>query len=85
MFLILKPFRDKLSNQIKVVFTTAMGTIVSGSSFLTVVILTVGLGGSFKALFLSVVLPAAVVNTIVGVCLFNIINTAVKRGAVKEI
>lgn len=85
MFLVLKPFRDKLSNQIKVVFTTAMGTIVSGSSFLTVVILTVGLGGSFKALFLSVVLPAAVVNTIVGVCLFNIINTAVKRGAVKEI
>ncbi|MHC6180513.1 tryptophan transporter [Clostridium sp. JNZ X4-2] len=85
MFILVKPFRDKVNNQINIVLTTAIGTIVSGTAFLTVVLLTVGLGTSFTALFLTVVLPAAVVNTIVGAVLFNIINIAVKRGAVKQI
>ncbi|MCI1944842.1 tryptophan transporter [Clostridium luticellarii] len=85
MFVLIKPFRDRLSNQINIVLATAVGTVVSGTAFLTVVLLTVGLGTSFNALFLSVVLPAAVVNTIVGAILFNIINIAVKRGAIKQV
>lgn len=85
MFVLVKPFRDRLSNQINIVLATAVGTVVSGTAFLTVVLLTVGLGTSFNALFLSVVLPAAVVNTIVGAILFNIINIAVKRGAIKQV
>lgn len=85
MFAVLKPLRDRLNNQIKVIFITAVGTIVSGSVFLTTVLLTVGLSGSFNVLFVSVVLPAAVVNTIVAVCLFNVINVAVKRSAIKQI
>lgn len=84
MFLIFKPFRDKLSNQINIIIITAVGTIVSGSAFLTVVLLTVGLSAGFSVMFFSVVLPAAVVNTIVGAVLFNIINLALKRGTVKQ-
>lgn len=85
MFAVLKLFRDRISNQINIIIITAIGTIISGSVFLTVVLLTVGLGGSFSVLFLTVVLPAAVVNTIVGFCLFNVINTALKRGAIKQL
>ncbi|WP_446898943.1 tryptophan transporter [Clostridium sp. LBM24168] len=85
MFAILKPLRDRINDQIKVVFITAIGTIVSGSVFLTVILFTIGLNGSFAMFFLSVVLPAALVNTIVAVCLFNIINVAVKRGAIKQV
>ncbi|CAB1250501.1 tryptophan transporter [Clostridium sp. MT-14] len=85
MFVLIKPFRDRISNQINIILATAVGTIVSGTTFLTVVLFTVGLGASFTALFLSVVLPAAVVNTVVGAVLFNIINVAVKRGAIKQV
>ncbi len=85
MFVLIKPFRDRISNQINIILATAVGTIVSGTTFLTVVLFTVGLGASFIALFLSVVLPAAVVNTVVGAVLFNIINVAVKRGAIKQV
>ena len=85
MFVLIKPFRDRISNQINIILATAVETIVSGTTFLTVVLFTVGLGASFTALFLSVVLPAAVVNTVVGAVLFNIINVAVKRGAIKQV
>ncbi|MBP2033913.1 ABC-type multidrug transport system fused ATPase/permease subunit [Clostridium algifaecis] len=85
MFLVLKPFRDRINNQINIVITTAIGTIVSGSVFLTAVLLTVGLSTSFRSLFFAVVLPATVVNTIVGFCLFNVINIALKRSAIKQL
>ncbi|MFL0196686.1 tryptophan transporter [Clostridium sp. WILCCON 0269] len=85
MFVFLKPFRDRVNNQINIIITTALGTIVSGSAFLTVALLTVGLGAGFSTMFLTVVLPAAVINTVVGAVLFNIINLAIKRGAIKEV
>ncbi|WP_368488600.1 tryptophan transporter [Clostridium sp. BJN0013] len=85
MFLLFKPFRDKLNNQINIIIVTALGTIISGSVFLTVVLLTVGLSAGFSVMFFSVVLPAAVINTIVGSILFNIINLALKRGAIKQV
>ena len=85
MFVLIKPLRDRISNKINVILITAVGTIVSGTAFLTVVLFTVGLSTSFTALFLSVVLPAAVVNTVVAVVLFNIINVAVKRASIKQV
>ncbi|EDK32857.1 tryptophan transporter [Clostridium kluyveri] len=84
MFLLFKPFRDKLNNQINIIVITALGTIVSGSTFLTVILITMGLDAGFSVMFLSVVLPAAVVNTVVGAILFNIINVALKRGSIKQ-
>ncbi|XOQ59305.1 MAG: Tryptophan transporter [Clostridium sp.] len=84
MFFALKPFRDRVNDQIKIILLTAIGTVVSGTAFLTVILVTVGLSGNFGVLFVSIVLPAALVNTIVGVFIFNIINAAIKRGAIKE-
>ncbi|MFC0523502.1 tryptophan transporter [Pontibacillus salicampi] len=54
---------------------TAVGTIISGSIFLTVAVMIIGLmEGSFTALFLAVVLPAAAFNTIVMTIIYPIVQ-----------
>lgn len=78
VFLILIPFRKLLNNQIKVVCITAVGTLISGFVFLTSAAIMVGLPGSFKVLFLSIVIPACIINTVASVVLFNAINIALK-------
>ncbi|AKN32119.1 tryptophan transporter [Clostridium carboxidivorans P7] len=81
MFLFLKPIRKALNNQIKIIITTAIGTLISGTAFLSLASIMVGLPTSFRVLFLSVVLPAVVINTVAGSVLFNAINVALKRKA----
>lgn len=81
IFFMLKPFRKVLNNQIKIIVITAVGTIISGTAFLTVASIMVGLPTSFRALFLSIVLPACLINTIAGTVIFNAINAALKRKA----
>lgn len=58
-----------------------IGTIISGTVFLLVAQITVGLpgGASFKLLFLTVVIPAVIINTIVGFVLNEIIEVSLKR------
>lgn len=79
MFLFLMPIRNVLNNQIKILIVTAVGTIVSGTVFLTSAFFIVGLPTSFRLLFLSIVIPACVINTVVSGILFNAINIASKR------
>ena len=63
--------KTTLHNKIKAVITNAVGTLVSGVVFLVSALLLVGLPAPFSLLFVTVVLPAIVVNTIAGF----IINT----------
>jgi hypothetical protein len=60
---------------------TAVGTVVSGAVFLTAALLFVGLpgGATISSLFIAVVLPAAVVNTIVMVIIYPIVQSIFKR------
>lgn len=51
-------------DKIKVPVVGVMGTLVSGTVFLTSALLLAGLPAPFTALFVAVVLPATVVNTI---------------------
>lgn len=83
MFILIKPLRNALNNQIKIIVTSAVGTMVSGTAFLTVALITVGLPVSFRVLFLSVVIPACLINTISASVIFNALNIALKRGAIK--
>lgn len=85
MFLLLKPFRAALNNQVKIIASSIVGTLVSGTVFLTSASLMVGLPASFSVLFLSVVLPACLINTITASVIFNALNAALKRGAIKQI
>ena len=64
--------KTSLSSKIKAVITNAVGTLVSGIVFLASALLLVGLPAPFSVLFITVVIPAIVVNTIVGFLVSNI-------------
>ena len=69
-FLIKLLDKTSLQSRIKTVVVYAMGTLISGITFLTSALILVGLPASFGLLFVTVVIPAVVVNTVVG-CLLN--------------
>lgn len=85
MFLFLKPIRGIVNNQIRTILVTALGTIVSGTVFLFTASIMVGLPTKFSALFLSVVIPASIINTIASFILFNVVNTALRRSGIKRV
>ena len=58
--------KTALHSRIKAVITNAVGTLVSGVVFLASALLLTGLPAPFIVLFITVVIPATVVNTIVG-------------------
>ncbi|MFB6465231.1 tryptophan transporter [Cytobacillus sp. Hz8] len=76
IFTALKSFQSSI---IGVAILTAIGTIVSGTVFLTSALLIVGLPGPFIALFSTVVLPAAAFNTVFMIILYPIALSIVKR------
>ena len=63
--------KTALSIKIKTIVVNAVGTVISGTVFLVSALLLVGLPASFSVLFVTVVIPATIVNTIAGF----IINT----------
>ena len=64
--------KTALSSKIKAIAVNAVGTLVSGLVFLGSALILVGLPASFGLLFVTVVLPAIVVNTVVGFLVSNI-------------
>ena len=63
--------KTTLHSKIKAIIVNAVGTVISGTVFLCSALLLVGLPAPFSLLFVTVVLPATIVNTIAGF----IINT----------
>ena len=64
--------KTELSSKIKAIAVNAVGTLVSGVVFLGSALILVGLPTSFGLLFVTVVIPAVVINTIVGFLLNKI-------------
>ena len=64
--------KTALNSKIKAIAVNAIGTLVSGIVFLASALLLVGLPAPFIVLFITVVIPAIVVNTIVGFLVSNI-------------
>lgn len=58
--------KTRLSAKVKTVVVNAVGTIVSGTVFLVSALLLVGLPAPFGILFIAVVLPTTIANTVVG-------------------
>lgn len=70
----------KMSNVIGVSILTGIGTIISGTVFLTSALLIVGgLPAPFAALFMTVVIPATIMNAVAMFVLFPIAKTILKR------
>ena len=68
--------KTALSSKIKAIAVNAVGTLVSGTVFLGSALLLTGLPAPFSVLFITVVIPAVVVNTIAGF----IVNDICKLG-----
>ncbi len=76
MYLVLMPLRNKVNKLVQISILLPLGTLVSGTVFLTLLANIVGLPGglSFNVLFISVVVPTIVVNTISGIVIFKIVE-----------
>ncbi|WP_338451334.1 tryptophan transporter [Niallia oryzisoli] len=81
LFLAFNKFNKSI---ISVAILTAVGTVISGIVFLGSAALIVGLPGPFAALFATVVLPAAAVNTIVMIVLYPVATSILKRTKVTQ-
>ena len=64
--------KTALSSKIKAIVVNSIGTLVSGIVFLASALLLVGLPAPFLVLFTTVVVPATVVNTVIGFLVSNI-------------
>ncbi|KHD35511.1 tryptophan transporter [Clostridium acetobutylicum] len=78
VFIALRPFKDKINDKIHMIITTIVGTIISGSVFLGSALIIVGLPASFKALFITVVLPATIINAIVATIIFVAVKKSMR-------
>ena len=58
--------KTALHSKIKAIVVNAVATLISGTVFLVSALLLTGLPAPFIVLFITVVIPATVVNTIVG-------------------
>ena len=64
--------KTELSSKIKSIAVNAVGTLVSGVVFLVSAMLLTGLPAPFSLLFATVVIPAIIVNTVLGFLVSNI-------------
>ncbi|WP_191562424.1 tryptophan transporter [Metabacillus idriensis] len=83
-YLLVLAIRKYASSTIGAGILTAVGTLVSGTVFLTAALFIVGLpgGAGFTALFITVVLPTIVLNTIAMVFIYPIVQTILKRSKI---
>ncbi|KEI00238.1 tryptophan transporter [Clostridium botulinum] len=79
IYLALIPFRNKFNNQGKLIILTAIGTMISGAIFIFSVAFLIGINQSISSLFLAVVLPATLINSIIAPILFNGIKLSLKH------
>lgn len=73
VLLLVKALATRVNDKILAGILAAVGTVFSGAVFLGTAYLVAGLPGSFLALILTVVLPAAGVNTVVTLILYPIV------------
>ena len=64
--------KTALHSKIKAIVVNIVGTLVSGVVFLVSALLLVGLPAPFSLLFVTVVVPAIAVNTVIGFIVSNI-------------
>lgn len=78
IYFALLPVRNKLKDITQMAICLPIGTIISGMVFLLSAQLIVGLPSEFMALVKVVVIPAAIMNTVLGIILFKAVNVALK-------
>jgi len=81
VFVAFRLLNNRINSQLKIIIIAFLGTVLSGTLFLTVASLLFGLpgGNTFTMLFVAIVIPAAVANTIVSTLVYNTLVLALKR------
>ncbi|SDZ35536.1 Tryptophan transporter TrpP [Proteiniborus ethanoligenes] len=79
----MRAFAGKAKEQILMMIIIALGTLISGIVFLSSAAFIAGLPGSFNVLLVTIVLPAALINTVVGMVLYNAVRISIKRSNYK--
>lgn len=80
-YLLYTLFKKYIKNAITSAIATSVGTIISGTIFLSSALVIVGLpgGAAFSSLFVAVVLPTVLVNSICMFIIYPIVQTIIKR------
>lgn len=76
VYLMLKLIKNRFNGQLQILVISITGTLISGTAFLGAAALIAGLPGSFTALMLAVVIPAAALNLAAGIVLYNAVAAA---------
>ncbi|WP_040211436.1 tryptophan transporter [Clostridium polynesiense] len=76
---------NNIKNSIKIGLLSASGTLVSGTVFLFSANLLFSLPASFNLLFITVVIPSILINTVSSVLLFKVMSSAAKRTGLSNI
>ena len=71
---LVKIFADKVPSFLSLGVIAFIGTLFSGTVFLTTALLLSGIPAPFMVLFTSVVIPAAIINTVGIVVLYPLVN-----------
>ncbi|GKU25734.1 tryptophan transporter [Clostridium folliculivorans] len=78
VFLILRGLKGRVKDTLTMGIVLPIGTLISGLIFLESASIIVGLPGSFTALFMAAVVPAMILNLIVGLILYRIVASSYK-------
>lgn len=79
MYLVLLPLRNRVSKTVQILTVLPLGTILSGSIFLSLLMILNGFPmETFQTLFVTVVLTTAVLNIVLGFVLFKIVGKTIK-------
>lgn len=79
VFILYRLTKNKLNSQIQMAIIALLGTLVSGLVFLGTALLFFGLPSPFSVLTLTVVVPAAIINTAASLILYNAVFLALRR------
>lgn len=78
MYIILLPLREKINENIKAGLLFVIGTLLSGTVFLTSLVLISGINEAILPAVFAVVIPTAVLNLVIGMIIYKVVEQAMR-------
>ena len=79
MYFVLLPLREKISKNIQALILLLTGTALSGMVFLTSLAAIYGIEGSILVPIMAVVVPTALLNAVIGMMIYKIVERVIKQ------
>lgn len=83
MYFILLPLRERIRRDINAIILFSLGTLISGTIFLTSLAFIYGIEGSILTTIIAIVIPTAIANTIIGFIIFKVVEKSMKLIRIK--